>query len=307
LHLYINHGISIPPEATAIHGYTTQFIEEVGIDPRVAHKSLEQYSKSAPICSHNLGYDWCRCILPERRRLNLHPKLQKGFCTLQLFRRTLDYQENYKLTHLKDIYNIQHPKDCPSHSAKGDVLTVLEIFQKQVFPILERHNITSLQAIKSLSKETPISRCRETLGLSAPYLDSDTNKPLEQIILETLADSLDLTEIEDENIKALDIWLSKSKKISKDKEQNKTRTLRERVGKIVSEGIIDTDERIELLEMIQPLLPLKTQATKKQLKYLKTLGVQKTEGLTKEEASKLIDKHKVIKKYPKVFQDGIER
>lgn len=293
LHLFINHRVPIPPEATAIHGYTNQFIARVGIDPLRAHRQLEEYCQTYPISSHNLGYDWCRCLIPERRRLNLEPKLVKGFCTLQLFRRALAPQNNYKLTTLKEIYKIEHGENCPSHSAKGDVLTVIEILNKKLKPTLEKHKVTAVKDIKELSKLTPISLCREKLGISqssAQNIRQDLikgpEKPLEEIILETLAQTLDLTEVEDSKIMELDKWLS-----LKGGSQQK---LEKEIKKIVSEGIIAPDQRLEILEMIQPALPFKEDASRKQINYLRKLGAKLPEGkrLTKQEASELIDKIK---------------
>jgi DNA polymerase III epsilon subunit-like protein len=286
LHIYLNHGVPIPQEATAIHGYTNKFIEKVGISPKKAHLSLEEYSKGLPICSHNLGYDWCRCLLPERRRLDLKPALAKGFCTLQLFRRALEFHESYKLTSLKDKYGINHPDDCPSHSAKGDVLTVLEILDKEIAPILASNEISTVKAITDFTKLTPISLCRQKLGLTTNQkgYKEDLNKPLEQIVLETLAETLDLTEIEDRRIQELDAWLSKGTKVNP--------ILSKEVSKIVSQGIIEPDQRIEMLEMIQPMLPLKEKASQKQKNYLRKLGADFNERITKVEASKLIDKIK---------------
>lgn len=296
LHLFINHRVPIPPEATAIHGYTNSFISKMGIDPVQAHKAIEQYSKSSPICSHNLGYDWCRCLIPERRRLNRELKLLKGFCTLQLFRRTLDYQESYKLTSLKEAYKIKHPKDCPSHSAKGDVMTVLEILKSKVIPILEEKNITTLEAIEKLSKTTPISTCRQKLGLSSPYgKTNDINKPLEQIVLETLADTLDLTEVEDARIVELDKWLSQNKS-DKNNTRDQHKELNKEIRRIVERGIIAPEQRLEMLEMIQPMLPLKELATRKQKEYLANLGANFNKDLTKKDASDLIDEIKGNKK-----------
>jgi DNA polymerase III epsilon subunit-like protein len=302
LHLFINHKVPIPPEATAIHGYTNQFIARVGIDPLLAHKELEGYCQSYPISSHNLGYDWCRCLIPERRRLNLEPKLVKGFCTLQLFRRALAPQNNYKLTTLKENYKIEHGESCPSHSARGDVLTVIEILSREIKPTLEKNRVTTVKNIKELSKLTPISLCRKKLGLAQSSSQNigqegvkELEKPLEEIILETLAQTLDLTEVEDSKIMELDRWLS-----LKSTGQQK---LEKEIKKIVSEGVIEPNQRLEILEMIQPTLPFRADASKKQMNYLKKLGAKLPEGkkLTKQEASELIDK---IKGRSKAFRYG---
>lgn len=314
LHVFLNHNVEIPPESTAIHGYTNEFIAKNGIDPKQAHKLLEEYCQNKPISSHNLGYDWCRCILPERKRLSLPPKLKKGFCTLQLLRRTLDYQETYRLEDLRKSFSLPHQ----SHSAKGDVLTVIDILNQKVKKLLIENNMISIESIKRLSITTPISSCREKLGLNAPKPPIDTDKPVELIILETLAETLDLTDVEDPKIKELDFWLSQQKRNNSNKKIN---DIANEVKNIVSTGIIAPEKRYELLEMIQPTLPTleeknkntkntknrigyktptKTQdrapASQKQISYLQALirrgkiqNLLIKENLSKGEASELID------------------
>ena len=42
--VFINHGIDIPLEATAVHGYTTEFIVQNGLPPLEAYSPLREYS-----------------------------------------------------------------------------------------------------------------------------------------------------------------------------------------------------------------------------------------------------------------------
>jgi hypothetical protein len=140
----------------------------------------------------------------------------------------------------------------------------------------------------------------------------DTNKTVEEIVLETLAGTLDLTEIEDPKIRELDSWLTKHKK------DNTNKVLTDNIKTIVSQGIIAPEKRFEMLELIQPNLPMtpitpirgksgspskkgdyRTPASDKQISYLKKihriLGKKYPETekpLTKKEASDLIDKLK---------------
>lgn len=61
--VFINHGIEIPLDATAIHGYTTEFITRNGIDPVEAYRALRGYVAEDSVTSHYLTFDWNRVLL----------------------------------------------------------------------------------------------------------------------------------------------------------------------------------------------------------------------------------------------------
>lgn len=161
-HVFLDHGVYVPPEATAIHGYTKELLSKIGIHPQRGHKTLEEYVGDLPVCSHNLPYDLNRCLLPERRRLGRTKTFgEKGFCTLQLFRRSLPASPSYKLDVIRDVYNL----DFPAHSAKGDVMTVSHMFENHIFPKLWDSGIRTFEDIRNFSLKNPISTCRSLLGL----------------------------------------------------------------------------------------------------------------------------------------------
>jgi DNA polymerase III epsilon subunit-like protein len=312
-HAFINHGVPIPEEATAIHGYTEHFLSKVGLAPEVAHQKLRQYALGLPICSHNLGYDWSRCLVPETNRLNQPRPGTKGFCTLQLFRRALPHQESYKLDNLRLKYDLSFP----AHSAKGDVLTVIDILQNKVSPLLIKYGLHSYKSIVELSKTTPISLCRDALGLDNPK-PNIPDLPVAENLLSTLANTEDLTEVEEPYIQALDQWLS-----SKEPPTIKDLQITDKITKILSEGIITKETRLDIIDLIQPLLPFQTTlteegkevektkdtyqpnpkftryakpdkainipATKRQMDYILALGGKPEKPLSTKEASKMID------------------
>jgi DNA polymerase III epsilon subunit-like protein len=343
LHVFLNHNVTIPPEASAIHGYTTELISKIGINPWKAHKELENYIEKRPVCSHNLSYDWERCILPERRRLKLPFIGGRGFCTVQLFRRCLPAFETFKLEKLREIYQIENK----SHSAKGDVLTVLEILDKYAFPKLGEVGINTFDEIKEFSKKNPIGLCRQTLKLE-PLLNT---KPTPDDILSVLAHSSNNKELKGNEIEIINTW------VGENIQSLGLKNIPPRIERVLDTGIITQESKNEILELIQPLLPLdededkphstyeqsvkketevnkdrienqienKTNnqaptislssitptvsqpepkvssspntpehinATLRQLNYIKVLGVEPPKGLSKKEASKLIDKIK---------------
>src|SRR6185369_12273484 len=44
----LNHGIPIPPEATAVHGYTTEFLKQNGEDPFLAYDRFREFVGDLP-------------------------------------------------------------------------------------------------------------------------------------------------------------------------------------------------------------------------------------------------------------------
>jgi len=304
LHIFLNHGVEIPPEASAIHGYTKEFLDQVGINPWKAHKALAQYVQNGPICSHNLAYDWERCILPERRRLKLPLVGCRGFCTVQLFRRCLPPHENFKLEVLRKTYGIENK----SHSAKGDVLTVIEILEKHALPKLREIGIETYDQIKEFSKENPIGLCRKKLGLD-PLLSS---KPTPDDVLSILAQSGCNQELKEKEIEIIDSW------VGENIEALGIEKIPQEIEVALDTGVITESTKHEILDLMQPLLPLNEDpitneenisqpislnkkegfapATLRQLNYIKALGgsldPKTANNLSKLEASKLIDKIK---------------
>jgi DNA polymerase III epsilon subunit-like protein len=249
LHLFINHNVNIPPEATAVHGYTNEFVSKVGINPWKAHKAIENYIGNRPVCSHNLSYDWDRCLLPERRRLKVPLVGDRGFCTVQLFRRCLPAFKTFKLEHLRQLYNIQ----AQSHSAKGDVITVLELFRAHALPKLKEIGVSNYDQINEFSKINPIGYCRNKLSLP-PLL---TRKPTLNDILFLLSNPQKGTNLKEGEIEIINTW------VSYNLPSLGIHQVPQEIETALETGNLTSTAKKEILELIQPLLPLNLNTTPK--------------------------------------------
>jgi DNA polymerase III epsilon subunit-like protein len=158
--VFINHGIEIPEAATAVHGYTTDFIKANGIDPKEAYAAFREYVGDSYIAAHYLIFDWDRVLVPELTRLRESPIGKRGFCTWFLSRRSLPEFRTHKLDYLRDVFTL----NCSgAHTAKGDVEAVTDLLSRVVFPRLSRVGITDIIAIADFSRLTPLSVCRERI------------------------------------------------------------------------------------------------------------------------------------------------
>jgi DNA polymerase III epsilon subunit-like protein len=154
--ILINHGIRIPPEATAVHGYTTEFLRLHGEDPIVAYSRFKDFVQGLPLVAHNLSYDWNRALFPESQRLGVYPIGQRGFCTLMLSRRLIDECKSYKLDVLRSTFGIS---SADAHRAFGDVSTLVDLFSQVFKPRLIAAGLQSFDEISDFSKRNPVAKC----------------------------------------------------------------------------------------------------------------------------------------------------
>jgi len=152
----LNHGVPIPPEATAIHGYTTEFLTRHGEDPFVAHARFREFVGALPLVAHNLSFDWNRALFQEWGRLGLDPIGQRGFCTLMLSRRVVDECKSYRLDALRDAFQLGTED---AHRAFGDVATLVALFARVFRPRLEAGGLETFESIAEFSKRTPVAKC----------------------------------------------------------------------------------------------------------------------------------------------------
>lgn len=153
LRVFINHGIEIPLAATAVHGYTTEFIEEHGISPQAAYQQIGDYISGAPIAAHYLGFDWNRVLAPEWERLGITPLGQRGFCTWKLAKRSLPEFPTHKLDYLRDQFGLACSR---AHSALGDIESVADLLLRIVFPRLINKGMTTLDEVVSFTLLPPL-------------------------------------------------------------------------------------------------------------------------------------------------------
>lgn len=156
----LNHEVSIPYEATAIHGYTRDYLRKHGQNPASVYEDFRSYAQELPLVAHNLSYDWDRCLKPEWTRLGIEPIGRRGFCCLLLARR-LAYESNgHRLDTLKECFALTESR---SHQALNDVLTVVELFQKIYRPRLESIGHNTFEQVAAFSQSKSIARCRDLI------------------------------------------------------------------------------------------------------------------------------------------------
>lgn len=164
--VFLNHGIRIPPEATAIHGYTREFLARHGQDPVRAHGQFEAYAQGAPLVCHNLSYDWNRALVPEWGRLGLRPVGARGFCTMLLSRRTIHETARCNLDNLKHHFGIPSGR---SHQAANDVETVARLFCGVMAPRLMAAGIDTFELVQAFARRTPVKKClAQVMSASCP-------------------------------------------------------------------------------------------------------------------------------------------
>ena len=155
--MLIDHGVPIPSEATAIHGYTEEFLRQNGHNPVDVHEAFRGYVGEYPLVAHNLSFDWNRCLEPEWARLGIAPIGQRGFCAMMLARRLVNETKSYRLEVLKDLFQLTPSQ---SHKALSDTLTVVELFQRVYQPRLESAGLSTFESVFDFARKTPVAKCR---------------------------------------------------------------------------------------------------------------------------------------------------
>ena len=158
--MLLNHDVSIPSEAVAIHGYTQGYLRLFGKPPSYVYSAFRNYAGDCPLVAHNLSYDWEQCLKPEWARLGVPQIGQRGFCCMMLARRLVSETSTYKLEALKQCFQLSPTK---GHRAENDVLTVVELFQRVYRKRLEQAGLNTFDSIAAFAKRTPIAKCFEII------------------------------------------------------------------------------------------------------------------------------------------------
>jgi len=149
---YLNQNVEIPKEVSRINGYTREILERDGKPARDVYEDFRHYAENLPVSSYNIDFDWDRVLIPEWSRLNVPPVGTRGICMLRLAQRLLDPVPagNCKLQTLRQFYRLP---ERGAHSALGDVLTVVDLIQKVLLPILSDRKLNSMQDIEQFTVE----------------------------------------------------------------------------------------------------------------------------------------------------------
>ena len=142
----LNHGCTIPAEASRVHGYTREILERDGSPPAAVYEEFAAYSGGLPVVAYNLEYDWNKVLLPEWKRLGILQIGVPGFCALKLAQRLLDpvLAGNCKLQTLRQYYRLP---ENGAHTALGDVLTVIDLMQQVLRPLAEKRGLDTWEKI----------------------------------------------------------------------------------------------------------------------------------------------------------------
>jgi DNA polymerase III epsilon subunit-like protein len=148
----LNQNVDIPGEVSRLNGYTREILERDGKPARDVYADFRKYAENRPVSSYNLDFDWDRVLIPEWSRLNVTQVGSRGICMLRLAQRLLDPVPagNCKLQTLRQFYRLP---ERGAHSALGDVLTVVDLIQKVLVPILSDRNLISMQDVENFTFE----------------------------------------------------------------------------------------------------------------------------------------------------------
>jgi len=148
----LNKNIEITPEVSRLNGYTREILERDGIDPGLAYSKFKKYVKAYPIVSYNLDFDWDRVLVQEWARLGIQQIGTRGFCVLRLAQRLLDPVPagNHKLQTLRQFYRLP---DRGAHSAMGDVMTVIDLCERVLLPLIEKNGMSTWEDVVAFTEE----------------------------------------------------------------------------------------------------------------------------------------------------------
>ncbi len=151
----INHGVPIDPQATAVHGYTNEYVRKWGEDPLEVYEELRLYIEDRPIVAYNLSFDE-RVLTREWERLGIPAIGTRGFCALRLAKRLLDPSPagNHQLQTLKTHFGLP---DRKAHSALGDVETTIDLMESVLWPIARSQGLSNWEDIRGLADRKPSS------------------------------------------------------------------------------------------------------------------------------------------------------
>ena len=148
----IDHGEEVPPEASRVHGYTKEILARDGEQPLAVYEAFRTYAEGLPLVAYNLEYDLNQVLLPEWQRLGIPPIGSAGFCALRLAQRLLDPlpSGNAKLQTLRQYYRLP---ERGAHTARGDVETVIDLFQQVLAPLANAQGLTSWEGIATFAAD----------------------------------------------------------------------------------------------------------------------------------------------------------
>jgi DNA polymerase-3 subunit epsilon len=123
---FVDPGIDVPPEITALTGITTSMIRGAP-RPHVVMRELVTFIGGAPLVGHNVAFDR-RFLHWEVEAVLNRAELQIGtICTMRLARRVFPGRPSYRLGSIIQDIGISESR---LHRASADTLVTAELFGK---------------------------------------------------------------------------------------------------------------------------------------------------------------------------------
>jgi len=124
----INPGIPVPESSTAIHGMTTEYIQEYGVDPASAIEEVGRqidaaWDQGVPVVGHNVSYD-LGVLKAEMARYDLPPLKVHGpvIDTMVLHRMAGNKKATLAVTAAS--YGVVNES---AHSSEADTIATLKV------------------------------------------------------------------------------------------------------------------------------------------------------------------------------------
>jgi DNA polymerase III subunit epsilon len=147
-------GYAIPPFITSLTGITSAMVDGMP-SPESVMPRLHAFIGGRTVVAHNASFD-IRFLCAEMERAGISFSNQ-SLCTMRLARRLVPDLRGYSLGNLVDHLRIQLPRGEAFHRAMGDSMVTVELFNRLIEIMKDRHGIDSpepglLQALMSVPK-----------------------------------------------------------------------------------------------------------------------------------------------------------
>ncbi|MBI5274454.1 MAG: DUF3820 family protein [Chlamydiales bacterium] len=145
---FVNPGMSIPPESTAISNITNEMVKDAPFFHQIAPKFFEFCGEMAVLIAHNNDTFDKVILTNECKRENLTLPSFRYIDTLKWARKYRPDLPKHSLQYLREIYCIA---ENTAHRALDDVMVLYQIFSKMV----DNLPLTTIMDLLS-QKESPI-------------------------------------------------------------------------------------------------------------------------------------------------------
>ena len=124
----VNPGVPVPPESTAIHGMTDEYIQENGGDPvttiaQVRQHIDEAWNNGTPLVGHNISYD-LGVLNEELKRYSMEPLRVFGPVLDTMVMHRMCGNRKASLAVTAEAYGVVNES---AHSSEADTIATLKI------------------------------------------------------------------------------------------------------------------------------------------------------------------------------------